>query len=93
MREEPRSVARKTAYVANYGSGTVPPIDIATNTPGPPVTVRGNPADVAIEGGSPAAQTPEVATVMMLPTAGALVLAGWFFVTRRRRSNESVEVP
>ena len=33
----------KTAYVANYGSGTVTPIATATNTAGPPITVRQRP--------------------------------------------------
>lgn len=37
-----------TAYVANYSSGTVTPIDLATNTPGTPVRVGKNPVSIAI---------------------------------------------
>ena len=33
------------AYAANYGDGTVTPIDTATNTAGPPITVGSNAAE------------------------------------------------
>ncbi len=64
-------------------------------TVGSPAAV-GAPAEVIITyvpGADPPAVTPEVPTVMMLPTAGVLVLGGWFFVARRRRSKEAVETP
>ena len=39
----------RTVYVANIGSGTVTPIDTATNTPGKPIPVPpGLPQSVAI---------------------------------------------
>ena len=38
----------KTAYVANFGSGTVTPITTATNTAGPPITVGSFPQAIAI---------------------------------------------
>jgi YVTN family beta-propeller protein len=37
-----------TAYVANFGSGTVTPIDTATNTAGPAIAVGKGPDDIAI---------------------------------------------
>jgi YVTN family beta-propeller protein len=37
-----------TAYIANYSSGTVTPINLATNTPGKPIPVGGSPAAIAI---------------------------------------------
>ena len=38
----------KTAYAANFGSGTVTPIATATNTAGPPITVGSEPIAIAI---------------------------------------------
>jgi YVTN family beta-propeller protein len=38
----------KTAYVTNYGDGTVTPITVATNTAGTPITVGSNPLGVAV---------------------------------------------
>ncbi len=38
----------KTVYVANIGSGTVTPIDTATNTPGEPVEVGVRPRAIVI---------------------------------------------
>jgi YVTN family beta-propeller protein len=38
----------KTAFVSNKGSGTVTPIDTATNTPGPPIPVGPSPGPLAI---------------------------------------------
>jgi len=38
----------KAAYVSNKGSGTVTPIDIGTNTPGPPIPVGSSPGPIAI---------------------------------------------
>ena len=47
MAESPGSPAGAgspvTAYVANYGSGTVTPIATATTTAGPPITVGSRP--------------------------------------------------
>ncbi len=37
-----------TAYVTNSGVGKVTPIDVATGTPGPPITVGGYPYAIAI---------------------------------------------
>jgi YVTN family beta-propeller protein len=37
-----------TAYVGNYGAGTVTPINTATNTAGSPITVGANPWGIAI---------------------------------------------
>ena len=37
-----------TAYVINSGGGTVTPIDLATNTPGRPIKVSGEPVAMAI---------------------------------------------
>src|SRR5881275_2892621 len=37
-----------TAYVANWGAGTVTPINTATNAVGAPISVGGSPAGVAI---------------------------------------------
>jgi len=42
------SASAATAYVANSGSDTVTPIELATNTPGSPITVGGGPSAVAI---------------------------------------------
>jgi len=42
------SASAATAYVANRGSGTVTPIELATNTPGSPITVGSEPVAVAI---------------------------------------------
>jgi YVTN family beta-propeller protein len=38
----------RTAYVVNWGSGTVTPICTATNTPGKPITVGPYPDAIAI---------------------------------------------
>ncbi len=40
--------AAPTAYVTNYSSNTVTPIDTATNTPGTPIPVGTTPTAVAI---------------------------------------------
>jgi YVTN family beta-propeller protein len=37
-----------TAYVANYNSGTVSPIDLAIDTAGTPITVGTKPIAIAI---------------------------------------------
>ena len=37
-----------TAYVTNYGSSTVTPIDVATNHPGTPIPVGNRPTGIAI---------------------------------------------
>src|SRR5216683_1615892 len=37
-----------TAYVGNYGSGTVTPIDLASNTAGSPIAVGAKPWGIAI---------------------------------------------
>jgi DNA-binding beta-propeller fold protein YncE len=37
-----------TAYVINSGGGTVTPVNLATNTPGKPITVSGEPVAMAI---------------------------------------------
>jgi DNA-binding beta-propeller fold protein YncE len=44
----PGAAARGTAYVINSGGGTVTPIDLATNTPGKPIKVSGEPVAMAI---------------------------------------------
>jgi YVTN family beta-propeller protein len=48
----PRAIAitpdGKTAYVVNWGAGTVTPIQTATNTPGKPITVGPYPVAIAI---------------------------------------------
>jgi YVTN family beta-propeller protein len=41
-------VAGPTAYVTNYGSSTVIPITVATNTPGSAISVGSNPRGIAI---------------------------------------------
>jgi DNA-binding beta-propeller fold protein YncE len=48
-----------TAYVINSGGGTVTPIDLATNTPGKPIDVSGEPVAMAI---TPDGKTAYVAT-------------------------------
>ena len=44
----PRAALAGTAYVVNDGDSTVTPINTATNMPGTPITVKGNPVGVAI---------------------------------------------
>jgi YVTN family beta-propeller protein len=44
----PGAAPRGTAYVINSGGGTVTPIDLATNTPGKPIKVNGEPVAMAI---------------------------------------------
>jgi hypothetical protein len=44
----PGAAPRGTAYVINSGGGTVTPIDLATNTPGKPIKVSGEPVAMAI---------------------------------------------
>jgi YVTN family beta-propeller protein len=48
----------ETAYVANMGSGTVTPIDTATNTAGSPITVGTEPIAIAF--------TPDSATAYVV---------------------------
>jgi YVTN family beta-propeller protein len=38
----------RTAYVVNFGTGTVTPIATATNTPGRPIKVAAHPFAIAI---------------------------------------------
>jgi YVTN family beta-propeller protein len=44
----PAVVGQGTAYVINSGGGTVTPIDLATDTPGKPIEVSGEPVAMAI---------------------------------------------
>jgi DNA-binding beta-propeller fold protein YncE len=46
--EAPPKAPTGTAYVINSGGGTVTPIDLATNTPGKPIKVSGEPVAMAI---------------------------------------------
>jgi YVTN family beta-propeller protein len=40
-----------TAYVTNYDAATITPIDVATGTPGAPISVGGAPFGVAVTPG------------------------------------------
>ncbi|MGO8722094.1 MAG: YncE family protein, partial [Acidimicrobiales bacterium] len=51
-------VAGPTAYVANYNSGTVTPINLSNNTAGTAITVGTNPEGIAV---TPNGQTAYVA--------------------------------
>ncbi len=61
----------KTAYVANYLSGTVTPITTATNTAGTPITTGASPAAIAItpDGKTAYVANRESATVTPIATA------------------------
>jgi YVTN family beta-propeller protein len=54
-----------TTYAADYGSGTVTPVDTATGTAGPPITVGTGPTGVAV--------TPDGATAYVANTSSGTV--------------------
>ena len=57
-----------SAYVADFASGTVTPIDLATNTVGSPIDVGDSPAAIAI--------TPDAATAYVARLDGGHCHAG-----------------
>jgi YVTN family beta-propeller protein len=64
------------AYVTNYGSGTVTPIDTATNTAGPPITVGSYPYNIAITPDGKTAYVGNVGSGTVTPIATATNTAG-----------------
>jgi len=66
----------KTAYVANWNSGTVTPIATATNTAGPAIPVGSQPENIAITPDGKTAYVPNSGSGSVTPIATATNTAG-----------------